>query len=510
MKTRAYFEPASRLQLLDKLRHMVRFSDFLLLVSGEKGAGKSALIDQIKPESHDTTLCCLVVRPESTLDDQQLLNILLQQLPSHDQGGTGFADHLKLFYLQIKALKSSGRKCLIIVDDVERLSRPALDLLINLHQADSATDSAQLLLLSGSKFATSILQMPGIKALDGRLHHQVLMPLSGEEVEEYLDVCHPEASSLAEKKRDQLIHLSEGLPGRIEALLSGQKVAARQNATTKAFPLPAIHMAGIGLVLIAILGISLWQFFPQDENNEAVKEVSGDTLSLPLPVPALNPTQENSPEEIKVVESTSSEDDPTAATSELKKTLSDRLAEQEIKLQEEKSEVAVAPRKEVAVEQLTEELKEVVRSEVSSPNKVEPKQTSVMQDTQPAISKPVVLPPTPSEPKTEIQVSSVTKSNPIAAESDILGWAKSGYTLQMLGARSEQSAIEFIQAQKEPQNFYYFSTIYKGAPWHVVVYGQYANRDVANAAIKKLPIELQKIKPWARSVQGVQLDIKKK
>jgi septal ring-binding cell division protein DamX len=80
----------------------------------------------------------------------------------------------------------------------------------------------------------------------------------------------------------------------------------------------------------------------------------------------------------------------------------------------------------------------------------------------------------------------------------------------LLGARSKKSALDFISKQKGSEQFYYFSTIYKGAPWHVVIYGEFANRDIANSAIKKLPSELRKMRPWARSVRGVQIDIKKK
>ena len=95
-------------------------------------------------------------------------------------------------------------------------------------------------------------------------------------------------------------------------------------------------------------------------------------------------------------------------------------------------------------------------------------------------------------------------------EDQLLAWPASGYTLQVLGARSEESIVQFMGSLKSPDRLYYFSTVYKNAPWHVVVYGQYANRTAANRAVNSLPLELQKLKPWARSISGVQQDIKKK
>ena len=79
-----------------------------------------------------------------------------------------------------------------------------------------------------------------------------------------------------------------------------------------------------------------------------------------------------------------------------------------------------------------------------------------------------------------------------------------------MGARSETSIREFIQAQEQPQRFYYFRTVFKGAPWHVVVYGQYATRAAATRAIAELPPSLRKLRPWARSIAGVKADIRKK
>ncbi len=95
-------------------------------------------------------------------------------------------------------------------------------------------------------------------------------------------------------------------------------------------------------------------------------------------------------------------------------------------------------------------------------------------------------------------------------EPELLNWPDRGYTLQMLGAREEKSVKAFLDAQAQPERFYYFSTIFKGKPWHVVVYGQYADRNSALNAVSGLPAALQKLRPWARSIAGVKADIKKK
>lgn len=513
MKNNIFFEPPSRLQVLDKLKHMVRFSDFLLLVSGEKGAGKSTLVEQLKPDLNDTTLCCCLVRSDTGLEQEQLLDQLLAQLPSHDRLGSEYADRLKAFYLQLKALKAAGQKCLIIVDDAENLSSSALELLLNLHQADSTAESAQLLLLINSGFADKLLASKSVKLLEGRVHHLILDRMSDDETREYLSLCHPAADALPSKKLSQLLQLSEGLPGRVDKLLAGEKVSAQSSKTgARAFPLPAAHVGGIGLILIGILAVSLWQFFPEESDEQ---NVVGETVSVPLPVP-VGKAQEEKVEVIPVTTSASDNQalakSPSSSTEKkpsiAKQELESSLAQQEKKIEEKKPDLEKVEKQDQVAriadelrEVVAENAKEAVESNVEKAAEAPPSVKVVKQEK----VEPKIVKKEPPKVAVKAPVSKYSSS-----EQTILGWKASGYTLQMLGARSQKSAENFIAQQKDSAQFYYFSTIYKGAPWHVVIYGEFANRDIANSAIKKLPEKLRKMRPWARSVRGVQIDIKKK
>ncbi|WP_286240243.1 SPOR domain-containing protein [Neptuniibacter halophilus] len=510
MKQKLYFEPPSRLQLLEKLQHLLRFSDFLLLISGDRGAGKTTLLTQLLPEPDDSTLCCCFIKPRGELDQQSLLQLLIEQLPSHEQGGAGFADQLKVFHLQLKAMQAAGQKCLIIVDDAENLSREALALLFNLHQAD-----AQLILMSEPAFSDVLLASEQVRQLEGRVHHVIMEPMSEEETSEYLQLCHPALSSLPEKKKRELIRLAEGMPGRIETLLAGGKVSSAQaSKKATAFPLPPLHMAGIGLVLVAIIAASLWQFMPEETAEPAVVS-SDERVSLPLAVPAADG---NAATEVVLSKPDAPEtevaSDETAASEQIKRDLAERLAQQEDKLKQQQVAAAPAPQpqqeapsersepvaKEADKADLAQELREVVAKN-TPPTVAEQGPGGTAQVVQPDSKKQA--PVAASEPK-------ATGGGLSTSESLLLSWPESSYTLQMLGARSKESALEFISSQPDSSLFYYFSTIYKGQPWHVVVYGQYPNRDVANASIRKLPAALQKVRPWARSLKGVQVDIRKK
>ncbi|WP_299179966.1 AAA family ATPase [uncultured Neptuniibacter sp.] len=504
MKPNIYFEPPSRLQLLDKLKHWVRFSDFLLVISGERGSGKSTLLSQLLPEQGDTTLVACHVCSELELNEQVLLEHLSSQFPSHDEVDRAFSDKLHAFSAQLKAVSSAGQKCLIIIDDAEQLTDNALNLLINLHAS-----GAQLVLISGESYAEKVLGSELVKHMEGRVHHIEIPSMTREESYEYLQICHPELSTLPEKQKRELVQLGDGMPGRIETLLAGGKVISSKASKKKtAFPLPGIHMLGIGFVLMAIVALSLWQFMPE---KAVVDELEiTERVSVPLPVPAENEaevvtvTPATEPVATEAVEGAEQLQDKAldenALAEKIKADLAARLKEQEAKIEVEQERLAEdsAP-----VSAPVASAKTVVVEPSPSVVAASKKQSSISNKEEIVLS--VNRNPTVKEVEPAAKGVDVSSD-----EKDLLSWSSSDYTLQMLGARSEESALGFVKSQQEPDKFYLFSTVYKGAPWFVVVYGQYANRDLANASIKRLPAALRKVRPWARSVQGVQIDIRKK
>ena len=90
----------------------------------------------------------------------------------------------------------------------------------------------------------------------------------------------------------------------------------------------------------------------------------------------------------------------------------------------------------------------------------------------------------------------------------LLQWPSKGYTLQMLGARKAGSVGPFIASMPHQEQLKRFYTLYKEKPWYVVIYGRYPDRATAMEAIGNLPSELRARRPWARSISGVQEDIR--
>ncbi|MDF2181661.1 AAA family ATPase [Neptuniibacter sp. CAU 1671] len=479
-----YFEPPSRMQLLEKLQHLIRYSDFLLLVTGESGSGKTTLINQLIPVSDDPNLVVCHLPLTASVKDRELLSELVLQLPQHEAGGNTLAEQLTEFQSQLKALSDAGQKCLILVDNADLLSDSALDLLLNLHAAGSPEQQVQLVLFAEVNFATRLAQNELIRHLEGRIHNLLLVGMKDDEVHAFMEICLPQSARLSMQKRDAIVQRSGGMPGRVIELLS----ANMESPASRLFPLPPLHMAGIAVMLLVVLVLSMWQFMPQEQ--QVVSADSQERIAVPLTVQVV-PVEDQVPAEVATLPLTE------------------------------------APVNDVEPQQIENQVTQVVVPEHSEqidkePEITQPPSESVIE--KPEIQTSVVESSTPVQPVAEVTAAAAPVETPEVVvtsvpqpesrysqdEQTLLGWPAKSYTLQVMGSRSEEGAQKFIQSQSSAVDFYYFATQYKGKPWYVVVYGQYSNRDAATSAIQQLPAALQKVRPWARSLQSVQLDIKKK
>jgi len=125
-------------------------------------------------------------------------------------------------------------------------------------------------------------------------------------------------------------------------------------------------------------------------------------------------------------------------------------------------------------------------------------------------SKPV-KPKTVTAKKDTAQKSPIITNPPIAKTGDSEAWLWSQdprrYTLQLLGGRNDKSIQQFIKKHKLRDKAIYFHTRHNQRNWYALVYGTYSNRQEALQAIKKLPPELQKTSPWARSFASIHKDL---
>ena len=90
-------------------------------------------------------------------------------------------------------------------------------------------------------------------------------------------------------------------------------------------------------------------------------------------------------------------------------------------------------------------------------------------------------------------------SHGIKREAWVYDQAADSYTLQLSSVLDENSALKFIHTYGLEDTAAYFRVKVKGTIRYTVITGVYASHDQASAAIKSLPDDLQKNKPWVRN-----------
>ena len=548
MSQNFYFEPPSRIQLVDKMAHLLRYSDFLVVIAGPKGSGKSAVAQRLALVTHASDICQIIVSLES---ETGALALALQCAKLVSDEYVNGMDPLTILHEKSRVLHDVGQHLLIIIDNAEWLNDEAIELLAGLLVSGVGKPK---IVLSGEETLVSRLNSLSLyELLEGRLHLERLQPFTEDEAKEFLALRFSSQQNLNKRELKQVFEAASGYPGRLTSAASELYRSGKVVSRAARLPLPIPHIVGIGIVLLGVLFISVWQVFQVDEADLQPQIVEG-RVTVPLSVVLDSSlSEETTAESVTVVQS------------ELSKLLADqeRLLKQELELAQ--NSTTIAEKNDVVTttlplfvsasegrddETALQEIKnsevridepavvvsvpqpEIVEPEVraSPPVIVEPEPIVIEKTVvKPAIvvaEKAVVVPrpklkeTAPAAPIVAAKVNVESRSNvgqPALSgaqqwlkEEQLLSWPSGGYTLQVLGARSEESIVQFMHSLDNPNRLYYFSTVYKNAPWHVVVYGQYANRTAANRAVSSLPQELKKLKPWARSINGVQQDIKKK
>lgn len=536
-----YFEPPSRIQLVDKMAHLLRYSDFLVVISGPEGSGKSSVAQRLALVTHSSDICQIVVTLES---EAGALSLARQCAKLVSDDYVDDMDPLTILHEKNRVLHEIGQHLLILVDNAEWLNDEAIELLAGL--LVSGVGKPKIVLSGDDALVNRLNSLSLYELLEGRLHLESLQPFTEDEAKEFLALKFSSQQDLNKREFKNVYDASSGYPGRLTSAASELYRSGKVVSRVSKLPLPIAHMAGISIVLLGVLFISIWQVL--QENNESLEpQIVDGRVSVPLSV---------------TLDNTQAVDTQADAINEVQGELSKLLADQERLLKQQKDLAVVEP---VGIVEPVAKEEEVVLEQGFGKNKrlledpVVEKVAEIVDDIKPAvvvplvvvqpavvskqpIVKPIVNPivkpkaavavetvafvkattPIESITKPKVEVSAkVDRSVKVATttssvahkwlkEDQLLSWPSSGYTLQVLGARSEESIIQFMKSLDSQNRLYYFTTIYKNAPWHVLVYGQYANRTAANRAINSLPQELKKLQPWARSISGVQSDIKKK
>jgi len=277
MSQEFYYEPPSRLQLVDKMAHLLRYSDFLLVVTGASGSGKTRLAHQLMHVTSDSSTQQAIVSLSADTGTKPLLISLKKalQLEANTQ-----AEALAAIHEQCKALDEVGQHLMIVIDNAEWLNDEAIELLAGLLM--SGTGGPRLVLAGEESLVKRLVSLGIPELLEGRVHVETLSAFTEEEGHEFLRLLDPLRPELTPKAYKKVYQLSDGYPGGLVEsvdLLQGPETSSPASR----LPLPVPHIAAIAVVILVLVGISLWQLFPSDVSSEP--EIVDGRVSMPVTLP---------------------------------------------------------------------------------------------------------------------------------------------------------------------------------------------------------------------------------
>ncbi|HHM05238.1 MAG TPA: hypothetical protein ENJ19_05790 [Gammaproteobacteria bacterium] len=486
-----FFADAHREQRLALMHHLAPYSQ-VLLITGEAGSGKTALLNQFAQHANSAWQLC-ILDSATVADESAALQVMAACF------GVDAAEHPnealgEVLAERLRELRQGGHVPMLLVDDAQLLPPPAWALLDKLTE-NSGGDGTHTLsvLLFAEPGIEERLSEPSQSALRSRIAHSFDVPPfseadTGRYLRQRLEAAGVFAGDPFDAAEVRRIHReSGGMPGRIKQL-AHDFLMAPPSATAKPGAAPLQHIlaaiqdpsrrwltlggAGGVLVVLAVLAYALSGLFGDNSPPVAPPAAPGPTVTLPRPLGK-----------------------PPGAS----------LVQRVPAAQPEPVLEPAAPPPEIT----PPEVAPGGASAPPPPPEPAPPPAGPVPTTTPAVSKPKAGPkpataPAPAPPK---PVVAPNKAPPPADSLKGQAWLarqpSAHFTLQVLASSDEKKIRALIRDHRLRGKAAYFPVKRKGRTLYALVYGSYPSREAAEQGARKLPAAFAGTKPWIRPFAAV-------
>ena len=210
---------SDRLQHLKMLQHLTEYSNLLLLIIGERGIGKTSLMQRFLLEANpDWQLC--QIDAHTMLNADQLLYEITQGfgVTAPPRDSEALQDVL---YQQLVQLQNKNQEPILVIDDAHELPLETLEALFLLADVEGRHGNLLRILMFCEPLINTILDHPEIRSLRERVTHSLEMPyLTEEQTAEYvyhrLSVAGMTSSNpFTAKDIHHIYKLSDGVPAKV-------------------------------------------------------------------------------------------------------------------------------------------------------------------------------------------------------------------------------------------------------------------------------------------------------
>ncbi len=184
--SRFFFGSKGHSRAIAHLNYGLAQGEGFIVITGEVGAGKTTLVEWLRTQMDPAAFT--IARVSTTqVSENDLFRLAMAGFGLQEQGA-GKAGLLARFEEMLRSHQAAGRRCLLVVDEAQNLSIPALEELRMLSNitVDGRT-SLQTILLGQPQFRR-LLASPNLDQLRQRvLTSYHLGPLSAEETRSYIE-----------------------------------------------------------------------------------------------------------------------------------------------------------------------------------------------------------------------------------------------------------------------------------------------------------------------------------
>ena len=495
--------------LIDKLLHLSRFGNLLTLVLGDRGCGKTYLIDQLlEAIGEESDICHIHAQPLLTASH------LFQQLQDELLEGTTNAIDNEEFQSLLSERELPVVNRLLIIDDADTLSTDVIRELCALSASEQDKDSPFIkiimfanhdLHISIESVATGVLSESGIYTID-------VPKLNDEGARSwvtyvmYMEGYHPEIDEVSE-----ITHQAQGNAAQLEQLAidyvqstPGEEFIDDRiddDVEQPAVSVMGYWFAGLTIVVLLILGGFFYQdelsslLFPEEKPPVPTVTEKVIDVSSSLPETVVEKQNEASAESAdEVIESTESStvivDSNDANTDNMEDSI-EQVAEEST----EKMKVG-----------LDQEIVEIpvseIEQDVPTEQSVDNAEVATLEET---TQKNDEIQSSATEKEVESQIADKVIYTP--DETLLLSYEDSGYVVQIIGL-TKQESIDQLIAKHPDYALVYYRSLLNGNPWKIVVISGFDNYADANRVRQALPESLAVNKPWIKSVRKVKEEIR--
>ena len=449
-KPAGYFSGAGRGVLLQGLSECIRRGDSASIVIGPLGSGKSVLSHELQRHFRDEATV-LVVQAGLFMNQAQFLDAVLEQVPV-GASSPAVAD-IVTDLVRYAERQIAPQRLILVIDDAHELAKEVFDLIAQM-MTQLRPDSFHVSFL-GERQLLGILDrtinLAGVRQFE-------FEPFTTEDLSNYVQHKLVTAGYQGElpvsaAKLSRIGVQAGGIPGALADLIEEEVAGGTPLPSLgAALRLSSRYWVAAGCLTVVVLLVWLFGDQPAPQAGDLRMSDATDTgassrqrltvASRPLSAPA------------------------TAAEDSVGQSAEFRASAPAL--------AAAAPAPSITVD-----AQGVIANRTAPPD------------------EPIAPPPEAVERDLESLIAELSESRPDVS-SAALRLAPEDFTIQLMGSRSEQGVIDFLEGAELPFASGYFETRYQGGPWFVAVTGGFSSREAANAGLASLSPAIRELQPWAR------------